>query len=1080
MEYQMPPLEYFDRNVSVWRHTYQRENPIQCTLGEFLSGKIFKDRTMIIHMRDLKYLFNSFDGRPAKLNIEYYAKAFKMLDGCSIPEAIKHIQKHVEENGKDEIFRVCKSLMPGATVSAGFENQRRKNAPLISTKIIAVDIDDVEPEMTIDKLINLNYKGSPLFFWVNKSISGKGVFGLIACRTENLEWHFNAINDFLKSHGTKVDELKDITRLRYWSIPTDAKYNANTLEIAEEYKMPLEINTARKAQKKSLTSLGYTTQYDKEEYAKVCHKKGLDNAQRNLNLPSGDIGDHLHVFLKYYQWAYNYYGLSQEFAVQWSWDNFFKNHHYIVEKTHTIDRIHNDFESFYASYRDQHHCLDFDQEKRNCLGIETYDLTLPLEYGKKIGSLKELPLIGTNTENSGWEKYILDSPTNSGKTSTFTNYFLKNDVKGLIVVPTQGALEQLKHDYNEVKLFYEKTKKVKSDDVLIATTYASFSKLSNDIKADRFLVVDEFHNMVLSSSKGFRNYELNYILDRIDKFDKVVLMTGTNLKCHHPALAPFKKVKVIYEGDTVKNFQIIYYNSNRRWNTLALKLKQYEGLQIIYMDDKKEDKGLGKLLDLLKETGYNESEIQLVNSDQKNESHYKSLVTKGRVHEKVKIIVVTKIFVEALNLYNGVDAFHILTPIHGAYMQQLVTRPRNNTKCDVYLYWSDKNIERQDNTYWLDQKYYYQTQKRWAEKHLRIFEDTEWDDIHRGMFNHADVIRKKSVDEPYTHSGFIDPIQRKQTKYVIDYLNCDYNTQEYQVIAYKKNPEQLYEYLRQYNWVIKEAEISLTQEDELDQKSIDQRKRSYKAAVAKFTKELVEKGHTNNLYRLVEKDYDKESWKVQIRMRYMHLNTMLREPDANELILRIKDNKRTYESIVKKLEIRWALNEAERDDMREVASKIFETFKQGDEFKKGDQFTSADVLKKIQAIGQECIGKIFDTKMLNTQTSATQFLNNYVETKRCKIPDPGGTPREGKKVAYTNGLEIISHHPVRRKNGTPIEPIGKGDRKVPVKPYHSPGILTFTQYVKIQPDQLAYVNELGDLALAEAPKEVQEFFRDEK
>lgn len=1077
MEYQMPSLEYFDRNVSVWRHTYQRENPIQCTLGEFLSGQIFKERTMIIHMRDLKYLFRGYNGRSAKLNDEYYDRVFKMLDGYSIPEAIQRIQKYVEENGKDEVFKICKSLMPGATVSASFENQRRKTALLTSTKIIAVDIDDVESEMIIEKLIKLNYKGIPLFFWVNKSISGKGVVGLIACSTENLENHFNAINDFLKGHGIKVDELKDITRLRYWSLPTDAKCNTKASDFADEYKMPKEIGVFRKSQKRPLGSLGSTTKYDKDEYAKACHKKGLDNARQNLNLPIGEIGDHLHVFIKHYQWAYNYYGLSLEFAVRWSWENYFKNHHYIIDKKHSIDRIHDDFENFYVSYRDQHHCLDFDQEKRNCLGIETYDLTLPLEYGKKISSLRKLPLIGTSTNNSGWEKYILDSPTNSGKTSTFTNYFLKNNVKGLIVVPTQGALEQLKHDYNEVSLYYEKTKKIKRDDVLVATTYASFSKLPRDITSGRFLVVDEFHNMVLSSSKGFRNYELNYILDRIDQFGKVVLMTGTNLKCHHPVLEQFKKVKVIYEGDTVKNFQIIYYTDKQRWNTLAGKLSKYKGLQIIYMDDKKMTQGLGKLIDLLKNSGYQENEILLVNSDQRNELQYKSLVTSGQVDEKIKIVVVTKIFVEALNLYNAVKAFHILTPIHGAYMQQLVTRPRNNMQSDIYLYWHVKNLEKQDNTYWLDQNFVYDAYKKRAEKYLRIFEDTEWDDIHRAMFKDTDVIRKRSVDEVYTKSGLMSPVQRKQTKYVIDYLNCDYNTQEDQVIAYKKNPEQLYEYLKQYNWMIKEAETSLVQGSELDQSLIDQRTRSHKEVVLNFTKELVENGATHNMCKLVDKDYEKESWKVQIRMRYMHLNTMLREGDANELILRIKDNKRTYETIVTRLGIRWALHEAETDDTREVASKIFETFKTG------DKFTSADVLKKMQAISQECIGKIFDTKMLNTQTSATQFLNNYVQTKRCKIPDPQGTPREGKNVAYTNGLEIISQHPVRRKKKAAIiEPIGKGDRKVPVKPYYSPGVRTFTQYVRIQPDQLEQNNNVKHTGLItpNLSKEALEFFEDEK
>ncbi|WHZ06860.1 MAG: hypothetical protein OJF59_000613 [Cytophagales bacterium] len=1034
MKYELPQIDHFNLEISVWKYTFQKNDPIRCSLGEFLSGKIFEDRRIRIHMRDYLFLFQGKEGFKPKIDPGLYPEISKLLDGCSVPMAVKKLQEYVITNGKNEVAKASKLLLPGATISACFKNARRKDDIDSETRILAVDIDNVEDvTQTMQKLKGLMNEDRAFFFWIAKSVTGTGVYALAKCSSSNLEAHFNAIDLILQENGVKADNIKDVTRLRYWSDPNDALFNLEASVWCEEYKLPIDLKQLKSSPQKAI-SLGGTSAFDTDLYAKSCHKKGLANAANNLRLPEGEIGEHLHVFLKYYHWAFNNYGISIDYAVNWTWDNFFKANPYIVSKGHSIERIRNDFEGFYRSYRLQHHCLDFEKQKESCLLHSPYDRHLKLQHPKKINTLAELPLIGRGSNDNfepakdwkGWEKYILDSPTNSGKTSTFTNYFLTNRIKGLILVPTQGALEQIKNTSIDVKLFYEKSKEVTEEDILICSTYNSFKNLSEKINVyDRFLVFDEFHNVVLSASKEFRNFELNYILDRVENFAKVIFMTGTNLKCHHPVFDKFKRVKVSFTNDTEKHLQIVYYNDKNRLSSVMNQLKRFTGRQLIYLDNKQETGGLGKLIEYLKAEGYSDDQIQLVNSDQKQDQQYKNLIADSHVGSEVKVIIATKIFVEALNLYDKVDAFHILTPIHGAYMQQLVTRPRLNQSCYTYLYWHEDNLKSQDPTYWFDQEHFFQQQLKIAEKYLRIFENSEWDKIHKKLFDDTDVIRARRVREKTTDYGFFDEHAGEYVSvYDYDYLNCDFKTQDKQVQVYKKNPEQLYQYLRQYNWKIGEPLISSVQSDKLGNEASKIRKARRALNVDIFIKDLIRNGNYKNMCYLERKIYSEEQWQLQIRMSYMHLHSMLSIQDADFLITKIGANRRAYKTIIEQLRIRFELLNG-RSDWRNIPSLIFA------EFPTRSNFSCDEVLNKMRGIAKSGIGRIFEERMLKTKTSATQNLGLFVEIERCNIPHPTRTPQQGKKNIYTKGIRILSHHPIRNASGDAIEPIQEGSAKIP-------------------------------------------------
>src|SRR6185369_10492370 len=97
-----------------------------------------------------------------------------ILDPKLIPEAVNSLRDYFQIHGKDEVIKGVKKLLPGATISAQFDKKRKTTEPHAKNKMVALDIDNVDVEVTIKKLEGLN-----ICFWISRSISGKGVYALV-------------------------------------------------------------------------------------------------------------------------------------------------------------------------------------------------------------------------------------------------------------------------------------------------------------------------------------------------------------------------------------------------------------------------------------------------------------------------------------------------------------------------------------------------------------------------------------------------------------------------------------------------------------------------------------------------------------------------------------------------------------------------------------------------------------------------------------------------------------------------------------------------------------------------------------
>lgn len=292
---------------------------------------------------------------------------------------------------------------------------------------------------------------------------------------------------------------------------------------------------------------------------------------------------------------------------------------------------------------------------------------------------------------------ILWADTNMGKTTWACTH---ENEKRIILVPTIGALKSIESKYGAA-VFYETKKDISPNDEIIACTYSSFPNMFNILKSwgkikEYTLYFDEQHNLAVSSEKMYRNRELNFVLDNMDAFGKRVFMTGTYFPVQHPNIKSLEIQRIKWQTQPIKNAQVVYYED---------KIKSIEKLlvrgkkNIIYLQNKKMHKTLGKLTQYLKEKGW--SGIYLLNANEKNEPHFKNLITNEYFENDAQIIITTSVAVEAINILDlDVETIHFMTFDNPRIMEQMVNRTRIKLPSNIYIY--KKKVEHIEESNFVD------------------------------------------------------------------------------------------------------------------------------------------------------------------------------------------------------------------------------------------------------------------------------------------------------------------------------------------------------------------------------------------
>ena len=463
---------------------------------------------------------------------------------------------------------------------------------------------------------------------------------------------------------------------------------------------------------------------------------------------------------------------------------------------------------------------------------------------------------------------ILWADTGMGKTTWACTEL---EGKRIILVPTIGALKNIESKYG-ASTFYEAKKDISVEDEIIVSTYSSFPKLFNLIQgwpnglSEYTLVFDEQHNLAVSAEKGYRNSELNFVLDNLQFFKRRVFMTGTLFPVLHPQVVDMDIHRIKWQSSIKKNATIVWYEDKYK----AVEQNLVKGKKnIIYLQDKRMHKQLGKLLHYLQNKGW--KGIYLLNANEKNEPHFKNLVTTEYLESDAEVIITTSVTVEAINILDlDVETVHFMSFENPRLMEQMVNRMRRRLPSNIYIYKKLKK-EKEINNDWFDPT---ETQKGLIDyaKSLLQF-------LAKPKQKKTDSYDKVSAQKLFANQIFDKSafFRVKGNSWDVDYLSIAYKVFNEETVHAKKNFEYFQSILKEYGWEFTpdiENKNKLTKEENksflLKQEELEIEMKEYALKVL----EHVNKQGLAELKKEVERDktiYDKLKypdleWDVRIKV----------------------------------------------------------------------------------------------------------------------------------------------------------------------------------------------------------------------
>lgn len=461
---------------------------------------------------------------------------------------------------------------------------------------------------------------------------------------------------------------------------------------------------------------------------------------------------------------------------------------------------------------------------------------------------------------------ILWADTNMGKTT----WACQHEVgKRIILVPTIGALKNIEMKYNAAA-FYEAKKDITPENEIIVCTYSSFPNLFGILQSwkktkEYTLFFDEQHNLAVSAEKGYRNMELNFLLDNMDCFGKRVFMTGTFFPVQHPSIKHLKTTRVKWQEQPQKNAQIIKYEDKiKSVEKLLVKGKK----NIIYLQSKKMDKILGKLVHYLKSKDW--TGIYLLNANEKNEPHFKNLITNEYLEADAQIIITTSVAIEAINILDlDVETVHFLTFENPRLMEQMVNRMRLQLPPKIYIY-ERKGIDLDGESGYFDVVGNQIALIKNAEEMLKYLASPK--QKYKDTYDLV-AAQKLFANHIFEKSSFF---RVKDGEWEIDYLSIAFKVFRDETNFSRKNPKYLKSVLAEYGWNFGETLIDgekMVLSEKIEFNEIKKLKQNEKEEYALRVLEQVKKDgikelqhQMNNKMQFDNCEHPDIEWSVRIKL----------------------------------------------------------------------------------------------------------------------------------------------------------------------------------------------------------------------
>ena len=277
----------------------------------------------------------------------------------------------------------------------------------------------------------------------------------------------------------------------------------------------------------------------------------------------------------------------------------------------------------------------------------------------------------------GNDRLMIESPTGSGKTAFFLGYkkggrfrpgyFLRNRVKGVIVVPYIIQAMQLEREFRNhgaVGFYGSVSNRKKEEGVnasIIICTYDNLRHVTD--LASRIKVVDEAHHLVNSYGEiragiKFRASTINNIADSFDTAKKTILISATPPRL----LAKMFDFKHIAVNRKINNIIKVHSLQSEVQSAKSLTAKLLDELirtdfnedkvHIVYFNSKKQ---LARIkAHLLRHTDLTEQDIEVITRDEVDNGNNRifNQIVKSSKISGVKLILTTCLLAEGININN--------------------------------------------------------------------------------------------------------------------------------------------------------------------------------------------------------------------------------------------------------------------------------------------------------------------------------------------------------------------------------------------------------------------------------------------
>lgn len=538
----------------------------------------------------------------------------------------------------------------------------------------------------------------------------------------------------------------------------------------------------------------------------------------------------------------------------------------------------------------------------------------PAEEKKKISRVDYLDsdkkLSDLNLEIE--DNTILWADTGMGKTTWACTF---SDDKRIMLVPTVGALKNIETKYGAAT-FYEGNKVVCSDDTLIVCTYSSAPKLFSLIQtwegglSNYTLIVDEQHNFAVSSAKDYRNTELNFVMDYIHHFNKRVFMTGTLFPVEHPAIKNLKIHRVKWNNQTEKKATIVWCED--KYKSVEKNLVRGKK-NIIYLQDKRMNKQLGKLIDYLQKKGWNS--IYLLNANEKNEPHFKKLVTTEYLEQDAEVVITTSVTVEAINILDvDVETVQFLTFENPRLMEQMVNRMRKKLPSNIYIY---KKVRKDDEEIaeetWFNPVSNQESLIKQSENLLKFLSKPK----QKKTDSYDMVSAQKMFANHIFDKSALFRVRSIENVWDIDYLSIANKVFNDETNYAKNNFEYFKDILSEYGWAFSEDIYDLEKLTKEEKDSFQQKKEAVEREMKEYTIKTLEyvasktitdlKQEVENKSVFDKTKYPDIEWDVRIKV--LKLSKYMDFKESCALVLDLIENHNNSEEKFKRV-------------MREISVKI--------------------------------------------------------------------------------------------------------------------------------------------------------------